>query len=94
MQDRPELIQQLSLELGEIAVQKVKAKCPPALFAQYEAKLGPGETLAMRQDLLEELTREPEYLQMFDAASAMEQNASSGSSTVIDVTPTKSQWDE
>jgi cell fate (sporulation/competence/biofilm development) regulator YmcA (YheA/YmcA/DUF963 family) len=93
LQDRADLIQRLSMELGERAVEKIKANSPPELWQRYESKLVPGESMAMRQDLLMALTQEPEYVQMFDATETMKK-AGTGENTVIDVTPSKSQWDE
>jgi hypothetical protein len=52
LQDRPELIEQLSRELGRRAVIRMKAAVSPEIWEKYEAQLQPGQNLSDRMDLL------------------------------------------
>ncbi|KAG7355272.1 hypothetical protein IV203_004628 [Nitzschia inconspicua] len=38
LQDRPDLIQRLSMELGDRAVEKIRINCPPDQWTVYENK--------------------------------------------------------
>jgi hypothetical protein len=105
LQDRPDLIQKLSMELGERATRRIQNNCPPELWRQYQAKLleTPGQTMAQRQDLLAQIVQEPQYQALFDAtqgkgvvdvnvdvdAATVQTSTSKGTAT-----PAKSQWDD
>ncbi|KAG7359309.1 hypothetical protein IV203_015898 [Nitzschia inconspicua] len=100
LQDRPDLIQQLSMELGDRAVEKIKNNCPPDLWTLYENKLQPGQTMAQRQDLLLQLVEEPQYQQLFQATQGkgvmeMDTMTSTATTPTTPISPTsKSQWDD
>lgn len=106
LQDRPDLIQKLSMELGERATRRIQNNCPPELWRQYQAKLEletPGQTMAQRQDLLAQIVQEPQYQALFDATQGkgvVDVNVDVDAATVQTstskgtATPAKSQWDD
>lgn len=73
----------------------------PELWSEYQAKLGEGEILSQRPDLIQELGTKVQMKEKekFDAAQAASQSppdrpspsSDSGSSNVIDVDPTKDE---
>ena len=72
LQDRPELIVELGLELSQRAGQILKENtniCPPATWAAYEEKAGNDELLE-RPGLLEELAQELGYTDLVGATTA------------------------
>jgi hypothetical protein len=104
LQDRPDLIQKLSMELGERATRRIQNNCPPELWRQYQAKLEletPGQTMAQRQDLLAQIVQEPQYQALFDATQGkgvvdvdVDVDAVPTSTSKGTATPAKSQWDD